>query len=465
MENNEELLELKMKSPVYEADVIVCGGGPAGMAAAYAAIHLGVKTLLIERYGFLGGMATSALVGPILGHRLSTEKPAVTGFLKILTEEMAILGGAPGWEESLKMGGIPFDVEIFKYVTERLITDSGVKLLLYSLLIDVEVENGFIKSVIVANKSGKQKINGQIFIDATGDGDLAFLSGAPYKKGRLADGKMQSMGTVFRVGGVKEEFLTKEVREKASQKLSRARDSGLLKIYNTQIGIKGSTIRKGELTFNITRFAGDGTDVEDLTRGELELRRETFKIVDFLRKNVPGFKDAYLISTPVQIGIRETRQIIGEYTLTAKDILLGRKYEDSIARGTWWIDIHCPLGRTKDNVHLCTRDCTTAEPCLMLKKHPDQLPQKNKLHPPKGDWYSIPYLCLLPRKINNLLVAGRPISATHQAMAGSRVMGTCMAIGQSAGIAAAQAFKKKILPKKLSVKNVQEGLISQNALF
>jgi len=176
-------------------------------------------------------------------------------------------------------------------------------------------------------------------------------------------------------------------------------------------------------------------------------------------------QNVYLISTPVQIGIRETRQIIGEHTLTAKDILLGRKYEDSIARGTWWIDIHCPLGRTKDNVHLCTRDCTTAELCLMLKKHPDLLPQKGKLHPPKSDWYSIPYRCLFPRKINNLLVAGRPISATHQAMAGTRIMGTCVAIGQSAGIAAAQAFKKKILLKKLPVKNVQEGLVSQSALF
>lgn len=448
-----------------EKDIVVIGGGSAGISAAWAASRQGAKVLLIERYGFLGGMATSGLVGSILGHHLSEEEPAVAGFLKFLVNKMAELDGCERWEISYKKYGIPFDSEVFKYAAEILLLQQNVEILYHSFAISTEVEDGLIKEIQIANKSGIQKIKGKIFIDATGDADIAYLAGFEYIKGRPQDGKMQSMGCMFKIAGIDEEKLTEEVIKEAGKKLSELREKGELKIYNTYLGGKGSTIRKGERSFNVTRFPGDGTDVYDLTKGEIELRKEIFKYFNFLKKNVPGFENAYISSLPANIGVRETRQIKGLYTLTDQDIIYGKKTEDSIARGTYWIDIHCPLGRTKENVHLCIKECPTKEYCVMLDKYKDYLPSKDKLHPPENDYFSIPLRCLIPEKSKNLLVAGRCISAEHKAMASIRVMATCMATGQAAGITGYLASKNNIPVDKVSVKDVQRIIEEQEGLY
>lgn len=448
-----------------EYDVVVVGGGPAGISAAWAASKAGANVLLIERYGFLGGMATAGLVGSILGHYFSEKEPAVAGFLKFLVNKMAELDGCENWDIVYKKGGIPFDSEVFKYAAETLLIEQNVRILYHSFAISSKVEDGKIEEIEVANKSGIQKIKGKVFVDTTGDADIAYLSGFEYTKGRPQDGKTEAMGSMFKIAGIDEEKITEEVAKDATEKLKELREKGYLKIYNTGLGGKGSTIRKGERSFNITRFPGDATDVNDLTEGEIETRKQIFKYLQFLRKNVQGFENAYISALPANIGIRETRQIKGLYILTEENIIKGKKLEDSIARSTYWIDIHCPLGRTKDNVHLCVKECKTKEYCIMLDKYRDYLPSINNLHPPENEWYSIPARCLIPEKAKNLVVGGRCISADHKAMGAIRVMAPCMATGQAAGIIGTISAKINIPVNEVPVKEVQKIILEQEGVY
>ncbi|HOK55718.1 MAG TPA: FAD-dependent oxidoreductase [bacterium] len=447
-----------------EKDIIVIGGGPAGMASAWGCAKQGAKVLLIERYGFLGGMATAGFVGSILGHYLNEKEPAVSGFLKFLIEKTYQMDGCEKWESAFRKYGISFDSEILKISSEKLLLEEKVEILYHSFVSSVKIEDSLIKEIEVVNKSGKMKIKGKVFIDATGDADIAFYSGFNYTKGRFFDGKMQSMGCMFKIAGIDEEKITEEVAKKAGNLLNELKEKGELIIYNTGLGGKGSTTRKGERSFNVMRFQGDGTDVFDLTKGEIFIRDQIYKYWKFLKENVPGFESSYISALPPNIGIRETRQIEGLYTLTEDDILKGRKFDSSIARGTYWIDIHCPLGRTK-KVHLCVKECQTEEYCIALDKFKDYLPAKNKLYPPKNDWFSIPYECLIPKNSKNLLVTGRCISADHKAMSSIRVMATCIATGHSAGIGAYIALDKNISVDKVNPLEVQKILEKQEGLY
>ena len=448
-----------------ERDIIVIGGGPAGIAASWASAKLGAKVLLIEKYGFPGGMATAGLVESILGHYLNEKEPAVSGFLKFLIEKTNEFGGCEKWENAFKKYGISFNSEILKISSEKLLLEEKVEILYHSFVSGAKVENGEIKEIEVVNKNGKMRIKGKIFIDCTGDADISYFSGFEYTKGRFFDGKMQSMGCMFKIAGIDEGKITEEVIKEAGRKLNELREKGELKIYNSGLGGKGSTIRKGERSFNVMRFAGDGTDVFDLTKGEIFLREQIYKYWKFLKENVPGFENSYISALPPNIGVRETRQIKGLYTLTGDDILNAKKTEDSIARGTYWIDIHCPLGRTKDNVHICIKECPTKEYCIALDKYKDYLPSKNKLRVPENEWFSIPYRCLIPEKSKNLLVAGRCISADHIAMSSIRVMATCIATGHASGIAAYIALDKNIPVDKVDVKEIQKYLEKQEGLY
>jgi len=266
------------------AQIVVIGGGPAGMAAAWAAAKTGANTLLIERYGFCGGMATTGIVGSILGHYLNEKQPAVAGFLKELIEKLAEIDGCEPWETAFQRYGISFDSELLKFIAEQILFNAGVKFLYHSYLSSVDAVNGKIKSVEVVNKSGKMEITGEVFIDTTGDADAAYYGGFECTKGRPQDGKTESMGCIFKIAGIDEEKLTEEVIKKAREKLLQLRQQGYLKIFNEGLGGKGSTIRKSERSFNMTRFAGDATNAIELTQAEIELRKETFKIFDFLKK-------------------------------------------------------------------------------------------------------------------------------------------------------------------------------------
>lgn len=429
--------EAQREVPVYaEADVVVAGGGPGGLTAAVAAARTGAKTILIERYGFTGGMATAGLIGPILGHTAGKGKPSVQGLCREMTQRMAALGGAVPWEEALQDWGIRFEPEAFKYVADGMVQEAGVKLMLHSLVCGAVRNDGALDAVVVETKQGRLAVRGRVFVDATGDADVVFRAGLETTKGRRFDGRTMAMGSMFRIGGVRPDY--GEHMDVIGERIRQGRDSGELLVYGGPGG-NGATMCQGELTPNVTRAAGDATDVEQLTAAELKVRKDTWDIVQFYRENLPGFQDCRLVSTPAHVGVRETRQAVGDYVMTGRDVVEGVKHEDGIARSSYWIDIHCCLGYTIPPAHVCRQDCGTAQECRILQEAAEQLPKG--LYPPEGDWADVPYRSLTVKGVANLLSAGRCISADHHAMGAIRVMAICMAIGQAAGTAAAVAVE------------------------
>jgi len=457
------ILEPQREIPVIaDADVVVVGGGPGGLPAAIAAARHGVSVLLVERYGFMGGLATAGLVKPILGHTASeSHTPIVEGLLKELTERMYAIGGAPTWAEACQEWGVRFDAEALKVVADRMCKEAGVDLLLHTFATDVVVENDAIKALIVESKSGRQAVTGQDFIDATGDGDVAFRAGAPTKQGRDFDGQVESMGSFIHIGGI--EGATDVQKAAAREKLREAMAVGEFRFYGN--GFTGSNdMHPDYFSPNMTRWPGDSTNVRDMTRAEVGVRDQVWKFIAFLQQQ-PGFEHAYVQMTSPQVGPRESRQVIGDYVLTGDDVQQGRKFDDAVARGSWWIDIHCPLGYTYP-VHLCIKACPRQEKCAFwAAEHDKTMRAKADLYPSDDDWYDIPYRCLTPKKIDNLLVSGRCISATHQGMAGARVMGTCIAIGQAAGTAAAFAAREHVAARDVDVVALRAALQADGVLL
>jgi len=417
-----------------EADVVVCGGGPGGFPAAIAAARHGARTVLVERYGFLGGLATAGLVAPILAHTASqSHTPIVEGILK---------------------GGVRFDAEALKVVIDEMCREAGVRLLLHSYISGVAMERGRIAAVVVENKSGRQAVAGKVFVDATGDADVAYRAGAPTTQGRAFDGRGESMGSFFHLAGF--EPLSAERKDELRRLIEREMEDGRFHFYNPNF-LNDNAYHRDHTSNNMTRFGGNSTDAEDMTEAELNIRRDVWELVRYLRATVPEFRDAYVQQTSPQVGPRESRQVAGPYALTGDDIVQGRKFHDAIARGSWWIDIHCPLGNTYP-VHLCTVECPKGADCPFWAAEHERMRSRTALHPPVGDWYDIPYRTLLSVKVPNVLASGRCISATHEGMAGARVMGTCMAIGQAAGTAAALAVADGVDPAHVDIRRLQEML-------
>jgi len=448
---------------IAEADVIVAGGGPGGLPAAIAAARNGAQVLLVERYGFLGGLATAGLVAPILGHTASrSHTPIVEGLLKELTERMNALGGAPTWEEACQEWGIRFNAEAFKRVADEMVQEAGVNLLLHTLVADAVVRDDQITALVIESKSGRQAVVGKVIVDATGDADVAFRAGAPTKQGRDFDDCVESMGSFMHIGGIS--GLSEEQKQAAREKVRLAMAKGQFRFYSN--GFTGTnTMHRDHFSPNMTRWPGDPTNVHDLTEAEGCVRREAWALLTFLKDKVPGFENCYLHITSPQVGPRESRQVMGDYVLTGDDVQQGRKFADAVARGSWWIDIHCPLGHTYP-VHLCITECPRQENCpFWAAEHDKTMRARADLYPPDDDWYDIPYRCLTAKGIRNLLVSGRCISATHQGMAGARVIGTCVAIGQAAGTAAALAVRSGVPPRAVDVGKVRQALLAGGALI
>ncbi|MCK4375299.1 MAG: FAD-dependent oxidoreductase, partial [Candidatus Brocadiae bacterium] len=359
---------------------------------------------------------------------------AVQGLCREWTERMAALDGAETWEEALQDWGIRFDPEAFKYVSDRLAQEAGVKLLLHSLVCGTAMSDGRMDALLLETKQGRLAVRGRVFVDATGDADLAFRGGLQTTKGRRFDGRPMAMGSMFRIRGLTGEHA--KHMDAIRRRIEAAKESGELLVYGGPGG-NGATMLDDELTPNVTRAAGDGTDVEQLTAAELKVRKDTWDIVRFYRENLPGFQNVRLEATPMHVGVRETRQAVGDYVMTGRDIVEARKQPDGIARASYWIDIHCCLGYTKPPAHVCSQDCGTTQHCPILEDARDELPAG--LFPPEGDWADVPYRSLTVKGASNLLSSGRCISADHHAMGAVRVMATCMALGQAAGTAAAMA--------------------------
>ncbi len=448
------------KAPVIaESDVLVVGGGPAGIGAAAGAASAGAGVILIERYGFLGGTATAALVTcfmsfhtPNIERRESSEvafyprdhgpaEPVIAGVVEKFLNLLIKRGGAIS--PSMETGYVvSFDPEIFKNTAADLMNHYGVKFLYHAFASGVIGENK-IEGVILETKSGPVVIKAGVVIDCTGDGDIAALAGAPYEIGRSEDGLCQPMTLLFRITRFDRDKFAEYVRKNPDQwngvqglkaLIEKATVDGKLSLPREDILFFG-TPHQEELNINSTRINRvSGVDVWDLTQAEHEGRQQVHQIDLFLREYVPGFGRTYIMQTGINVGVRESRRILGEYVITAGDILGAAKFDDVIARGTYPIDIHAPDGKGTTLMRL-----------------------------PKGESYDIPLRCLIPRKINNLLVAGRCISGTHEALASYRIIPISMATGQAAGVCAALSAKQNVVPSKIEYRAVQKELLRQGA--
>jgi hypothetical protein len=443
----ETVIEAAREVPVLrQADVVVVGGGPAGFGAAVAAARNGAKTFLVERYGFLGGMATAGLVRGLSGVRIDGRR-VVGGIPWELVLRLEKLGGAAS-----DAGGpgvpydFPLDPEMMKYAAMEMVLESGCDVLLHSLAVDGIREGPDVRGVLVETKSGRQAVIGKLIVDATGDGDVAARSGVPFEKGRDQDGALQNMTLVFILGNLDTDKLWEDwsgefdgfgTRNNRLRRLVwEARKSGELPAFGgpwVRGSIKG--VRPTEMYVNIVRQWGDATSVEDLTQAEINGRRDVMAFVKFFQENVPELSGCRLVQTGTQIGLRETRRIGGEYTLTQADIRAGGEFADVVARGAHPIDIHPPTEGEDQSLGRLRRD------------------------------YGIPYRCLVAREVDNLLTAGRCISATHGALATTGVMGTCMALGQAAGTAAALAAEAGVPARSVDVDLLQQTLRSQGAIL
>jgi hypothetical protein len=443
---------------VIDSEVVVVGGGPAGINAALAAARQGANTVLVERYGFLGGMSTIALVYPWMTFHTMEGKQVVGGTAQEIVDRLVANNGSPGHVRDT-CGFVntitPYHPERYKLVALEMLRESGVKVIAHSMVDEAVVEDDAIKAVRVSTKSGRIELRANVFVDTTGDADLAFFAGAPCLKGRESDGKTQPMTMKFRMKGVDlavvkqymidhpDEFYRKTpVDELAELPLTAVQ--GFYKHWkeaNLPINRDQVLFFTGpdddEVVVNMVRVQGfDGTDVEQLTEAEEQGRKQVFMISDFMVKSLPGFAKASVTQVGTQIGVRESRRIDGAYTLSMEDVTQGRRFEDCIARSGYPIDIHDPSGK---NVTAAWIDGDGA--------------------------YDIPYGCLLPKKIINLTVGGRCISTTHEALATTRLTPSCMSTGQAAGTAAAMAAAQGISPLHIDRHELRRILIQNGALL
>ena len=416
---------------VAEADVVVVGGGPAGFAAAVAAARNGVRVLLLERYGYLGGMASGGMV-VLLDDMCDRNGKTVAGIAQEIVDRMVAVGGAvtPPLEDCFRQDaelwwrwarwgfedfyarttphpttyGASFDPECWKQVAFEMAAEAGVALRMHSWFSRAIVEDGRLSAVVMETKAGRQAIAGRVFIDATGDGDLFAGADTPFVHGNYM------LTLVHRLAAVDVERVIRFEREHPDD--ARALNTSVKRI------IGGSwdfwwlrTPREGIIWCNCPHLHGlDGLTVEDLTHLEAEARRRFVQAVAWLRSQMPGFEHAYILDAAPQAGVRQTRLLAGEYVLTKEDVVGRRQFPDVIGRG---------------------RD------------------------------YFMPYRCLLPQGINGLLVAGRCFSATPEAQKLSREIPPCMVMGEAAGTAAAMAVQAGIEPRAVDVPALQRRLLNQ----
>jgi 2-polyprenyl-6-methoxyphenol hydroxylase-like FAD-dependent oxidoreductase len=440
-----------------ETDVLVVGGGPAGLGAAVGAARAGAEVVLVERYGFLGGNATAALVMPLMSFHnevrsaeesdgggpvrlLPTDhgpgEPMVAGVLQELLDRLIASGGAIAPSQATGYT-VPIDPEEYKLALLDMLDEAGVRFLFHSFASGV-VEEG----VVFETKSGPVVIHGDVVVDCTGDGDVAAAAGGQYSPGRDPDGLTQPMTLMFRMVEFDRERFAGYVSEHPDQwrgvhglweLVAEAEAAGELELPREDILFFG-TPHERELSVNSTRAGGLGIDPWEITRAEWVARRQMRSIVDFLRRRVPGFEQAYNAQSGTTIGVRETRRILGDYCLTGEDVLTARKFDDAIARGSYPVDIHDPEGEG-----------------TFLKRLPP------------NEAYDIPLRCLLPRGLDRIMTAGRCISGTHEAHSSYRVTPIAMATGHAAGVCAALAAASGRAPREVPHQDVQRQLLSQGA--
>lgn len=446
--------ELARETPVrMEVDVLVVGGGPAGIIAAQAAATDGLNVALIDNRSFVGGNMTIGL--PVLGFLGQKGNQIIKGLPQRFIDRLKAVDAASEHRPCpLHMSLTLVEPEAVKNVGLKMLEEAGVKVLLYVFAAGVVMDGDAIQGVIIESKSGREVILAKTVIDCTGDADIAYRAGVECAQGNEMGG-VQPPTLMFCMGGVDTEKLRMSIVEEPRTYLTdfipaeyfgqnnqfivvglrsvmeKARSAGYDLPVERTILITG--LREGEVWVNMSRINGvDGTNPASLTFGEIEGRKQVEEIQRYLTDFVPGFEDARFTKMAPFLGVRETRRIVGKYVMTADDILSCRRFEDAIAVASYPLDIHHPEGG----------GCTLTW-C--------------------GDSYDIPYRSLVPQQIKNLLVAGRSISTTHEAMSAIRVMAPCMAMGEAAGRAAKIAVRKGITPADIDVNELRAELMEAGA--
>ncbi len=415
-------------------DVIVAGGGFAGVCAAVSAARLGAKTLIIEKSGSFGGAASNSLVLPFMRYFTDIKNEDGTKRKLYLVQGIfkEIVERAKGNEAGADTF---FNTDYMKFTLDRIVTESGADILFHSYITSVNTEGRKLKSVELSCADGKHTFCADYFIDATGDANLSFLAGNTFRLGRKADSLCQPMTLCFRITGVSfKEFFSRYSEIQALYK--EFKNKGKLKNPREDI-LVFDTANENIIHFNSTRIIKlNPTDPFDLSRAEIEGRQQMIELVEFLKDNFEFLKNISIVSSASEIGIRESRMINGEHVLTGGELVATTKFYDAVAAGDYDIDIHNPEGTGTSHHYF-----------------------------EAGTYYTIPLRSLIASDFDNLLAAGRCISCDHEAQASVRIMPICAATGHAAGAAAAIAAKDSVALKDIDYKSVQKALLNQGAFI
>jgi len=454
--NNNNQIFYERSIPVYgEYDVVVCGGGPSGCTSALAAKREGLKTLLVEGMGQLGGMAVTGLVSHWLGGRTQEGEWVVGGLFKSLAEEATGKGYAvlPKLKEGERyhpyawfnwfIHGVPIDPFKIDLFLDNKMEDAGVDVFLHTQVVDVIVKNKLITHIILYNRSGIFAVKTKVIVDATGNADIAAFSGCQTVKGRKEDGKMTVSSLIFHVYGVEQKELTEAIKKNRDPKfrdlIYHLKEIGEWD-FPGDIFICSKLVEEKEFYVNTNRLIGvDGTDGFSISEGMKKGRKDVHRLMNVLKKYFPGFQNAKIKTIAPQLGIRETRRIIGEYKMTVEDLSNDRVFDDCIGFSMYGWDLPDP-----------------AKPAVQPFADDEKSGYKYKIK--KGLSTPIPYRIMIPQPIQSLICPGRAVSVERQVLGPVRVMAPCMAMGEAAGVAAGQVVNNGIPFSKIDIKKLRVRL-------